>query len=180
MLLQQKYRDVNGRRIVIQISGVYATFCSEDGILLQKYRDGESRPKSYQKPPPPHTHMGIATDNRPSTRNWVGMFPLLSQNVAQSFDSGYRIKFPQQRVCVCVCVCVCVRGCVCVCVCVCVWVGVSVCVCVEPCVGISPTIYRTPKPRKVSKRSPERSLGPPDPGPPKSSKKKSPKSQDNS
>ena len=34
----------------------------------------------------------------------------------------------------------------------------------------------TPKPRKVSKKSPERSLGSPDPGPPKSSEK-SPKSQ---
>ena len=26
-----------GRRIVIQIGGVYTTFCQEDGILLQKY-----------------------------------------------------------------------------------------------------------------------------------------------
>ena len=38
---------------------------------------------------------------------------------------------------------------------------------------------KTPKPRKVSKKSPERSLGPPDPGPPKSSEK-SPKSPKNS
>ena len=35
---------------------------------------------------------------------------------------------------------------------------------------------KTPKPRKVSKKSPERSLGPPDPRPPKSSEK-GPKSQ---
>ena len=37
LILQQKYRDTNGRRIVIQIGGVYTTFCQKEGILLQKY-----------------------------------------------------------------------------------------------------------------------------------------------
>ena len=37
LILLQKYRDTNGRRIVIQIGGVYTTFCQEEGILLQKY-----------------------------------------------------------------------------------------------------------------------------------------------
>ena len=40
------------------------------------------------------------------------------------------------------------------------------------------TEAKTPKPRKVSKKSPERSLGPPDPGPPKGSKKRSEKSKE--
>ena len=33
-----KYRDINGSRIVIQIGGVYTTFCQKEGILWQKYR----------------------------------------------------------------------------------------------------------------------------------------------
>ena len=37
LILLQKYRDTNGRRIVIQIGGVYTTFCPEEGILLRKY-----------------------------------------------------------------------------------------------------------------------------------------------
>ena len=36
-ILLQKYRDTNGRRIVIQIGGVYTTFCQEEGIIWQKY-----------------------------------------------------------------------------------------------------------------------------------------------
>ena len=36
LILLQKHRDTNGRRIVIQIGGVCATFCQEEGILLQK------------------------------------------------------------------------------------------------------------------------------------------------
>ena len=43
LILLQKYRDTNGRRIVIQIGGVYTTFCQEKGILLQKYRDRSGR-----------------------------------------------------------------------------------------------------------------------------------------
>ena len=43
LILLQKYRDTNGRRIVIQIGGVYTTFCQEGGILLQKYRDRNGR-----------------------------------------------------------------------------------------------------------------------------------------
>ena len=39
LILLQRYRDTNGRRIVIQIGGVYTTFCQEKDILLQKYRD---------------------------------------------------------------------------------------------------------------------------------------------
>ena len=39
----QKYRDTNGSRIVIQIGGVYTTFCQEEGILLEKYRDRNGR-----------------------------------------------------------------------------------------------------------------------------------------
>ena len=35
----EKYCDTNGRRIVIQVGGVYTTFCQEEGIPLQKYRD---------------------------------------------------------------------------------------------------------------------------------------------
>ena len=37
LILLQKYRDRNGRRIVIQIGVVYTTFFQEGGILLQKY-----------------------------------------------------------------------------------------------------------------------------------------------
>ena len=43
LTLLQKYRDTNGRRIVIQIGGVCTTFCQEEGILLQKYRDKNGR-----------------------------------------------------------------------------------------------------------------------------------------
>ena len=43
LMLLQKYRDTNGRRIVIQIGGVYTTFCEGEGILLQKYRDRNGR-----------------------------------------------------------------------------------------------------------------------------------------
>ena len=43
LILLQKYRDTNGRRIVIQIGGVYTTFCQEEGIFLQKYRDRNGR-----------------------------------------------------------------------------------------------------------------------------------------
>ena len=43
LILLQKYRDTNGRRIVIQIGGVYTTFCQKEGILLQKYRDRNGR-----------------------------------------------------------------------------------------------------------------------------------------
>ena len=39
LIFLQKYRHTNGSRIVIQIGGVYTTFCQEEGILLQKYRD---------------------------------------------------------------------------------------------------------------------------------------------
>ena len=37
LILPQKYRDTNGRRIVIQIGGVYTTFSPREGIHLQKY-----------------------------------------------------------------------------------------------------------------------------------------------
>ena len=43
LILLQKHRDTNGRRIVIEIGGVYTTFCQEEGILLQKYRDRNGR-----------------------------------------------------------------------------------------------------------------------------------------
>ena len=43
LILPQKYRDTNGSRIVIQIGGVYTTFCQEEGILLQKYADRNGR-----------------------------------------------------------------------------------------------------------------------------------------
>ena len=43
LILLQKYRDTSGRRIVIQLGGVYTTFCPEKGILLQKYRDRNGR-----------------------------------------------------------------------------------------------------------------------------------------
>ena len=43
LILLQKHRDANGRRIVIQIGGVYTTFCQREGILLQKYRDRNGR-----------------------------------------------------------------------------------------------------------------------------------------
>ena len=43
LILLQKYRDTNGRRIVIKIGGVYTTFCQEEGMLLQKYRDRNRR-----------------------------------------------------------------------------------------------------------------------------------------
>ena len=35
--------DTNGRRIAIQIGGVYTTFCQGEGILLQKYHDRNGR-----------------------------------------------------------------------------------------------------------------------------------------
>ena len=37
LILLQKHRDTNGSRIVIQVGGVYTTFCQEGGILLQKH-----------------------------------------------------------------------------------------------------------------------------------------------
>ena len=43
LILLQKYRDTNGRRIVIQIGGVYTTLCQKEGILLPKYRDRNGR-----------------------------------------------------------------------------------------------------------------------------------------
>ena len=43
LIFLQKYRDTNGRRIVIQIGGVYSTVCQLEGILLQKYRDRNGR-----------------------------------------------------------------------------------------------------------------------------------------
>ena len=72
LILLRKYRDTNERRIVIQIGGVYTTFCQEEGIFLQKYRDRNERciailfksigvrgrcdsPDSYQA----HLHKGI-------------------------------------------------------------------------------------------------------------------------
>ena len=39
----QKHRDTNGRRIVIQIGGVYTTFWQEEEKLLQEYRDRNGR-----------------------------------------------------------------------------------------------------------------------------------------
>ena len=43
LILPKKYRDTNGRRIAIQIGGVYTTFYQEEGILLPKYRDRNGR-----------------------------------------------------------------------------------------------------------------------------------------
>ena len=43
LILLQKYRDTNGSRIVIQIGGVYTTFCQKGGVLLQKYCDRNGR-----------------------------------------------------------------------------------------------------------------------------------------
>ena len=43
LILLLKYRDTNGRRIVIRIGGVCTTFCQEEGILSQKYRDRNGR-----------------------------------------------------------------------------------------------------------------------------------------
>ena len=42
-ILLQKHRDTNRSHIVIQIGGVYTTFCQEEGILLQRYRDRNGR-----------------------------------------------------------------------------------------------------------------------------------------
>ena len=39
LILQQKYHDTNGSRIVIQIGGVHTTFCQEGCMLLQKHRN---------------------------------------------------------------------------------------------------------------------------------------------
>ena len=38
-----KVSRYNGRRIAIEIGGVYTTFCQKEGILLQKYRDRNAR-----------------------------------------------------------------------------------------------------------------------------------------
>ena len=43
LILLQKYRDTNESRIMIQIGGVYTTFCQEEGLRLQKYRDRNGR-----------------------------------------------------------------------------------------------------------------------------------------
>ena len=43
LILLEKHRDTNGKRIVIQIGGVYTTFCQKEGILLRKYRDRTGR-----------------------------------------------------------------------------------------------------------------------------------------
>ena len=37
LIVLKKSRDTNGRRIVIQIGGVYTTFCQEGAILLPHY-----------------------------------------------------------------------------------------------------------------------------------------------
>ena len=42
LILLQNDRDTNGSRIVIQIGGVY-TFCQEEGMLFQKYRNRNGR-----------------------------------------------------------------------------------------------------------------------------------------
>ena len=39
LILLQKHRDTNGRRIVIQIGDAYTSFCQDGDIVLQKYRD---------------------------------------------------------------------------------------------------------------------------------------------
>ena len=43
LILLQRHRDTNGTRMVIQIGGVYTTFCQEQGVLLQKYCYRNSR-----------------------------------------------------------------------------------------------------------------------------------------
>ena len=43
LILLKKYRGTNGRRIVIQIGGVYSTFRQEEGIFVPKYRDKNGR-----------------------------------------------------------------------------------------------------------------------------------------
>ena len=43
LMLLQRHRDTNGRRMVIQIGGVKITFCQEGSILLPKYRDSNGR-----------------------------------------------------------------------------------------------------------------------------------------
>ena len=43
LTLLQAYHDINASPVVIQIGGVYTTFCQEEGILLQKYRDRNGR-----------------------------------------------------------------------------------------------------------------------------------------
>ena len=43
LILLQKYRDRHGSHVMIQIGGVYTTFCQEEGILLQKHRDTNGR-----------------------------------------------------------------------------------------------------------------------------------------
>ena len=43
LILLQKYRDTNWRRIAIQIGGAYTTFCQAEGILLQEHRDRNGR-----------------------------------------------------------------------------------------------------------------------------------------
>ena len=35
LILLQKYRDTNGRRIVIQIGGVYTTFCQKEAYFCR-------------------------------------------------------------------------------------------------------------------------------------------------
>ena len=39
----EKVSHTNGRRIVIQIGGVFTNFCQKECILLQKYRDRNGR-----------------------------------------------------------------------------------------------------------------------------------------
>ena len=43
LILLQKCRDTNGRRIVKQTGGGFCTVCQREGILLQKYRDRNGR-----------------------------------------------------------------------------------------------------------------------------------------
>ena len=42
-ILLQKHCDTNGSRIVIQIGGLYTTFCQDEGIFWQNYRDTNGR-----------------------------------------------------------------------------------------------------------------------------------------
>ena len=42
-ILLQNYRDANESHSVMQICGAYCTFCQEEGIFLQKYRNRNGR-----------------------------------------------------------------------------------------------------------------------------------------
>ena len=107
LILLQKHRDTNGRRIVIQIGGVYAPLCQEEGMLWQKYRDRNGRCIAI-----PFKSIGVGGRFDSANHAWNSLLQALQSGVGHFLRGrslkgrcNIRVYVP---VCVPVCVCVCV------------------------------------------------------------------------